>query len=48
MRIFVNAYDILLRRGYPEPFCDEITKNLSTDWTAQRMILINFKLLINQ
>ena len=48
MRIFVNAYDILLRRGYPEPFCDEITKNLSTDWTAQRMILINLKLLINQ
>ena len=31
-----------------EPFCDEITKNLSTDWTAQRIILINLKLLINQ
>lgn len=34
----MELYDILLRRGYPEPFCDEITKNLNTDWTAQRMI----------
>ena len=31
----LELYDILLRRGYPEPFCDEITKNLNTDWTAQ-------------
>lgn len=34
----MELYDILLRRGYPEPFCDEITKNLNTDWKAQRMI----------
>ena len=34
----MELYDILLRRGYPEPFFDEITKNLNTDWTAQRMI----------
>lgn len=34
----MELYDILLRRGYPEPFCDEITKNLNTDWTTQRMI----------
>lgn len=34
----MELYDILLRRGYPEPFCDEIMKNLNTDWTAQRMI----------
>ena len=34
----LELYDILLRRGYPEPFCDEITKNLNPDWTAQRMI----------
>ena len=34
----MELYDILLRRGYPEPFCDEITKNLNPDWTAQRMI----------
>ena len=25
----MELYDILLRRGYPEPFCDEITKNLN-------------------
>lgn len=31
-------YQILLQRGYPEPFCDEVTKNLNTDFTAQRMI----------
>lgn len=29
---------MMLSRGYPEPFCDEITKNLNTDWAAQRMI----------
>ncbi len=34
----MELYDILIRRGYPEPFCDEITKNLNTDWTTQRMI----------
>ena len=34
----MELYDILLRRGYTEPFCDEITKNLNTDWTVQRMI----------
>lgn len=31
-------YRIMLKRGYPEEFCDQITKNLNTDWTAQRMI----------
>jgi hypothetical protein len=34
----IELYNILLRRGYPEPFCDEVTKNLNTDWTARRMI----------
>ena len=34
----MELYDILLRRVYPEPFCEEITKNLNTDWTAQRII----------
>ena len=29
---------ILIKRGYPEEFCDQITRNLNTDWTAQRMI----------
>ena len=34
----IELYNLLLRRGYPEPFCDEVTKNLNTDWTAQRLI----------
>ena len=29
---------MLLDRGYPEEFCDQITKNLNTDWTANRML----------
>lgn len=31
-------YNLLLERGYPEEFCDVITKNLNTDFTASRMI----------
>lgn len=34
----MELYEIMLQRGYPEPFCDQVTKNLNTDWTAQRMI----------
>lgn len=34
----LELYEIMLRRDYPEPFCDQITRNLNTDWTAQRMI----------
>lgn len=34
----IELYHIMLKRGYPEPFCDQITQNLNTDWTAQRMI----------
>ena len=26
------------RAGYPEEFCDVITRNLNTDFTAQRML----------
>ncbi len=33
-----ELYQILMQRGYPEAFCDEVTKNLNTDFTAQRMI----------
>lgn len=36
--ISMELYQKLLDRGYPEQFCDLITKNLNTDWTAQRMI----------
>jgi len=34
----IELYEMMRKRGYPEPFCDEITKNLNTDWTARRMI----------
>lgn len=34
----MELYEMMLRRGYPESFCDQITRNLNTDWTAQRMI----------
>ena len=34
----MELYHIMLKRGYPEAFCDQVTKNLNTDWTAQRMI----------
>ena len=31
----IELYNLLLRRGYLEPFCNEVLKNLNTDWTAQ-------------
>lgn len=34
----MELYHLMMKRGYPEVFCDEVTKNLNTDWTAQRMI----------
>lgn len=34
----MQLYHILLKRGYPEDFCDLISKNLNTDFTASRMI----------
>ena len=34
----LELYEILLDRGYSEPFSDLITKNLNTDFTAGRMI----------
>ena len=36
--ISMKLYRVLLDRGYPEEFCDQITKNLNTDWTANRML----------
>ena len=27
-------YGIMIKWGYPAKFCDPITKNLNTDWTA--------------
>lgn len=34
----IELYKLMLRRGYPEPFADLVTKNLNTDFTATRMI----------
>lgn len=34
----IELYHVMLKRGYPEEFCDIITQNLNTDFTANRMI----------
>lgn len=34
----MELYEMLLKRGYPQEFCEQISLNLNTDWTAQRMI----------
>ena len=34
----MDLYRLMLSRGYPEEFCDAVTKNLNTDFTAKRMI----------
>ena len=34
----MKLYDVLLQRGYPPEFCEQITLNLNTDWTANRML----------
>ena len=34
----MQLYKMLIFRGYPESFCDLVTKNLNTDFTASRMI----------
>lgn len=34
----IQLYDEMLRRGYPKDFCELVTLNLNTDWTAQRML----------
>ena len=36
--VSMQLYKLMLERGYPEEFCDIITKNLNADFTAQRMI----------
>ena len=33
----IELYNTLLNRGYPQEFCEQISLNLNTDWTAQRM-----------
>lgn len=33
-----ELYRLMLKLGYAESFCDLVTKNLNTDFTAKRMI----------
>jgi hypothetical protein len=34
----LQLYDVMLKRGYPKEFCEQVTLNLNTDWTANRML----------
>lgn len=34
----MELYHLMVSQGYPEAFSDLISKNLNTDWTANRMI----------
>jgi hypothetical protein len=34
----MQLYDEMVRRGYPKEFCEQVTLNLNTDWTANRML----------
>lgn len=34
----MQLYHMMKDRGYPEPLCDLVSKNLNTDFTAGRMI----------
>ena len=35
----MELYNTLLNRGFPQEFCEQISLNLNTDWTAQRMLV---------
>lgn len=34
----MRLYRMMIDRGYPEPFCLQVSQNLNTDWTARRMM----------
>jgi len=34
----LELYEEMRRRGYPAAFCDAVTENLNTDFTAKRML----------
>lgn len=34
----IELHNKLLDRGYPREFCEQVSLNLNTDWTAQRML----------
>ncbi len=37
-KLSLELYQMMIDRGYEEPFCDIITQNLNTDFTARRMM----------
>lgn len=37
-QLSLKLYDEMLRSGYPQEFCEIITLNLKTDFTAKRML----------
>lgn len=37
-KMSIVLYDLLIQEGYEERFCELITQNLNTDFTATRMI----------
>lgn len=34
----MKLYHVMLDRGYPQEFCEQVSLNLNTDWTANRML----------
>ena len=34
----IYLFNLMIKKGYPEQFCREVTDMLNTDWTAQRLI----------
>ena len=34
----LELFEEMRRRGYPEAFCNAVTENLNTDFTAKRML----------
>ena len=39
----MELYNTLLNRGFPQEFCEQISLNLNTDWTAQRMLFVTLQ-----
>lgn len=33
----VELYNLMIKKGYPKAFCEEIARNMNTDYTAGRM-----------
>jgi hypothetical protein len=34
----LQLYEVMLKRDYSKEFCEQVTLNLNTDWTANRML----------